>query len=248
MKQRLSYFSLCLFFSKRCTTLSFNPPHSHARCTTLHTFAHTFVALFPLCSWALMLCWYSSNLFLFFSYTLISLTDVRNAVGWMLGLGREPECRSRPFLYLFLFGYSRRAGSVRILVIRVWKHWNCGDIWNSILRVKPFRPSLFFPSRHWHYQLLLRGFIFSLLFHSLRSDDGALRWFVHFFFFLFQSRACCWGPRFPPQSYHFGVARATLHPRKTALLNNLHLNFAKFRFFTVCPAFVKADEIFCLFL
>lgn len=144
----------------RCTTLSFNPPHSHARCTTLHTFAHTFVALFPLCSWALMLCWYSSNLFLFFSYTLISLTDVRNAVGWMLGLGREPECRSRPFLYLFLFGYSRRAGSVRILVIRVWKHWNCGDIWNSILRVKPFRPSLFFPSRHWHYQLLLRGFIF----------------------------------------------------------------------------------------
>lgn len=39
----------------------------------------------------------------------------------MLGLGREPECRGRSFLYLFLFGYSRRrrAGLVWIVVIRV---------------------------------------------------------------------------------------------------------------------------------
>lgn len=81
MKQGLSYFSLCLFFSMRCTTLCFNPPHSHARCTTLHTFAHTFVALFPLflmSSNALLILLDSFSLLL---CTLISLTDVRNVVG-----------------------------------------------------------------------------------------------------------------------------------------------------------------------
>lgn len=91
--------------------------------------------------------------------------------------------------------------------------------------------------------------ILPLLFHSLTP----IWWWwcsalgCSLFFSLFQSlRACCWGPRFPPQSYHFGVARATFHPGKTVRPTNLHLNFAKFRFFHGLSCFCQSGRNFLL--
>lgn len=95
---------------------------------TLYTFAHTFVALFsalfsharsmmPLLihSSALAVVFFSARWSHWLTRLMVVMLLLQEDDWWDVGV---PECRGRSFLYLFLFGYSRRSGLGRISVTR----------------------------------------------------------------------------------------------------------------------------------